>query len=74
MADLIALNAGPKAPSGLSAELRSLADAIDRGEVTSVVAAYVNGGHFDFVYGASLSSGLELATLLQHRCIERFKL
>lgn len=73
MADLVCLDVGPRAPSDLSASLREVADAIDRGEVTSLVAAMVRGGEFSFVYGAGVRDGLELATLLQARSLERYR-
>ena len=73
MADLIRLNAGPRAPADLSKQLRDLADAIDRGEITALVAAMVRGQEFEFVYGASIRDGMELATLLQARSIERYR-
>ncbi|HEU4344770.1 MAG TPA: hypothetical protein VFU31_24745 [Candidatus Binatia bacterium] len=63
----------PKAPADLSAQLREIADAVDRGEVTALVAAMTRGKEFSFVYGASIRDGLELATLLQHRSVERYK-
>ena len=66
------LDVGPKAPADLSAHLRSVADAVDRGEVTAVVIATL-GKEYEFHHGGSLSKCLELATLLQWRCLERFK-
>lgn len=65
------LEVGPKAPSDLSAHLRSVADAVDRGEIVAAVLATM-GKEYEFHYGGSLSQCLELATLLQHRCAERF--
>lgn len=71
--NIVPLNAGPKPPSDLARQLRDIADAVERGEVVDLVAAYMQTGAYEFLYGTSLSTGLELATLLQHRCIERFK-
>lgn len=73
MSNLVRLDVGPKAPADLSAQLREIADAIDRGEVTALVASMVRGNDFSFVYGASIRDGLELSTLLHHRCVERYK-
>lgn len=73
MTNLVRLNVGPRAPSDLSAQLREIADAIDRGEVTALVASMVRGNEFSFVYGASIRDSLELATILQSRCIERYR-
>ena len=73
MTNLVLLDVGPRAPSGLSAQLREVADAVDRGEVTALVAGMVRGNEFSFVYGASIRASLELATILQARCIDRYK-
>ena len=63
---------GAKAPSGSSDELRALADAIDRGEVTKVVCA-ADGVEYQFIYGASLQDCVALSTLLQWRCMRRME-
>lgn len=73
MSNLVALNAGPRAPADLPEKLRALADAVERGECTAAVAASVKGGSFEFIYGASIRDSLELATILQARCIERYR-
>ena len=70
---VVAASFGQKAPDNLAADLRKIADAVDRGEITAMVAAFVEKGEYSFHYAASISSGLELATLLQHRCLERYK-
>lgn len=71
--NIVPLNAGPKPPSDLSTTLRLLADAVDRGQVTQVVCAYVDGDERKFVYGASIVESLVLARLLDELCVERFK-
>lgn len=73
MTNLVALKAGPKAPPDLADQFRRLADAIERGEVTAAVVACIKGGEFEFVYGASIRDCLELATIMQARCIERYR-
>lgn len=73
MTNLVRLDVGPKAPSDLSKTLREIADAIDRGEVTALVAGLVRGNEFEWVYGASIKDGLELATLLTARCLKRYE-
>lgn len=73
MTNLVKLNAGPKAPDDLSRILRELADAVDCGEITSLVAGYVKGEKYEFQHSASVKDGLELATLLQYRCIKRYE-
>ena len=73
MSNLVVLDSRPKAPKDLAAELRKAADAVDRGEITALVAAYKEGTEFVFIYGASIRDCLEFATILQHRCIERYR-
>lgn len=71
--NLVKLDAGPKAPSDLSRILRELADAVDRGEITALVAAYTQGTDFKIQHSASIREGLELATILQSRCLKRYE-
>lgn len=71
--NLVKLNAGPKAPEDLSRILRELADAVDRGEITALVAAYTHGSEFKIQHSASIRDGLELATLLQSKCLKRYE-
>jgi hypothetical protein len=73
MSNIVLLDAGPKAPSDLSRQLRDIADAVDRGEVTGLVAGYFSGNEFEFLYGASIRGCLELATILQYRCIRKYE-
>ena len=67
------LKAGPKAPATLAADLRRIADQVERDEVTALVAAMVRGNEYEFVYGASVRDSLELSTLLQYRCLRRYE-
>jgi hypothetical protein len=64
---------GPRAPGDLSQRLREIADAVDRGEVTSLVGAYVEAGDYCFLFGASISDGLILSTLMHDRALGQFK-
>lgn len=70
---IVSLNAGPKAPADLSRILRELADLVDRGEITALVAGYTQGNVFQFQHSASIRDGLELSTLLQYRCLKRYE-
>ena len=73
MADIVLLDSGARAPDDLPEKLRALADAVERREVTALVAAYVCADKFEFLYSASVSNGMELATLLHSRCLERYR-
>lgn len=64
----------PRVDSELVRTLREIADAAERGEVVELVAAYVHANEYKFVYGASLTESLVLVSLLQHRCVQRFKI
>ena len=68
---LIEGNFGRQAPSDLSAQLREIADAVDAGEVTGLVAAFVDNDEYSFLFGASLSEAIVLTTLLQSRNVGR---
>lgn len=62
-----------RAPSDLSRILRDMADAVDRGEITELVAVSVNGGAYDFHYSASLHSCLVMASMLWQNCVDRMR-
>lgn len=64
----------PKVDLELVKTLREIADAAERGEAVDLVAAYTHANEYKFVYGASLTDSLVLVSLLQSRCVERFKL
>lgn len=67
------IKAGPKAAADLSASLRGLADAVDRGEIIDLIGAYVKDGNYCFLYSSPLTEGLILSTLLQSNCIQRMR-
>lgn len=58
---------GKQAPSDLSQQLRDLADAVDRKEVTGLVAAYVVNEEYEFMFATNLQEAVVLAALLQQR-------
>lgn len=61
---------GRKAPDNLAQDLRALADAVDRGEVVELVAAYVRQDEHEMLYAASLAQSVFLATLLHRRAVD----
>jgi hypothetical protein len=71
MSNISEVKFGRRAASDLSKELRELADAVDRGEITSLVAAFVENEGYSFMFSASLSDAIVLTTLLQNRNVER---
>lgn len=73
MSKLVVLNAGPRAPSDLSANLRALADAVDAGSVADVIYAYDDGDALHTGIGTSLRNGLWLATNLHQAIVERMR-
>jgi hypothetical protein len=58
---------GKQAPSDLSEQLRELADAVDRKEITGLVAAYVQNDEYSFMFATSLQEAIVLTALLQQR-------
>jgi hypothetical protein len=73
-AKLTLLNAPQKAlPADLPQALRNLASRVECGEVTEMVIAYVAGDEYEYMFPSSLTESLLLATLLQARCIDRYR-
>lgn len=64
---------GKRACTDLSAQLREMADAVDRGEVVDFIAAFVRDGTYEFILATSLQDQLVLATLMQSKIIDRYK-
>lgn len=64
---------GAQAPEDLSRRLRELADLVDGGHITSLVAAFVEDDIYTFLVGASLRNHLVLSTLLHKRALDGFE-
>lgn len=64
---------GNRAPSDLSNVLREMADAVERGEITGLVAAYVHNDEYLFTYGTSMTQAVVLSSMLQDQSIQRMK-
>jgi len=62
-------------PADLPQELRNLASRVECGDVTEMVVAYCSGsdGDYEYMFPSSLQESLLLATLLQARCIDRYR-
>lgn len=58
-------------PADFAAELRALADRIDAGEIKAFVGMAV-AENYESLFPSSLQDSLELASLLQARCVARF--
>jgi hypothetical protein len=58
---------GGHAPEDLPQTLRELADAAEKGEITAMVAAYVQNDSYCFMFGSSLEKAIVLTALLQQR-------
>jgi hypothetical protein len=71
--NLIQVQFGPRAPGDLPGILREMADAAERGEITSMVMASVRRGSYEISMSASLQESLVLATLLHTRTVEKFR-
>jgi hypothetical protein len=55
---------------GLANDLRALADRVEKGEVKSVIAAYIGDGDYCFLKSCSLEDALMLMTLGQRRAVD----
>lgn len=73
MSNIKTVQFGQKAPDGMAKALRDLADAVDRGEVTKFIGAWVQGESYCFQLDASLQDALVLATLMQTKCLDKFR-
>jgi hypothetical protein len=62
---------GRRAPEGLARQLRELADAADRGELTALVASYTVADRFGFLYAAGHRDGVLLSAWLHQECMNR---
>lgn len=63
---------GPKACANLASDLRTMADAVDRGEIVDLVAAWEQGGQYQIIRSASLINSLTMATLLHRKSVDAF--
>lgn len=63
----------PAQDSDLAKCLRDVADAVERGEVTELVMAFIHGDNYVFEYCAPFSGGVVLATMLQANCLDRMR-
>lgn len=66
-------NFGNKAPADLSKVLRELADAVDRGEITDLIAAYIQNDEYLFTYATSMKTAVVLSAMLQDQSLHRMK-
>lgn len=65
---------GNRAPSDLADVLREMADAVDRGKITALVAAYVQDDEYLFTYGTSMTQAVVLSSMLQDQSLQRMKI
>jgi hypothetical protein len=72
---VIAATFGPKPKASLAADLRALADQVDRGEVTELVAMYIDHtppSEFCFVWaGDSIFNEIALSAMLHAQALGR---
>lgn len=64
---------GNRAPSDLSAVLRRLADDVDRGLCTSLIACYLQDDRYEFIYATSLFNSIGMASMLHANSIDRMR-
>jgi hypothetical protein len=73
MVAVIKGNFGPRAPDDLPRILRELADQVERGEVTAMVAAVICNDEPQLHWSASLWDSVVLSSLLQARAVKRME-
>ena len=64
---------GRQAPDDLADELRQLADAVDEGDISGMIIAYVYKGEYSFAFGTSKAESILLAALMQQQSIDRMR-
>jgi len=62
-----------RAPDGLAADLRRMADAVERGEITNVVACFVEGDNYCYLWATSLFDAVGMTALLHQQAIDRMR-
>lgn len=75
MADLKVIegNFGLRAPAGLADALRRMADAADRGELTDLVACFVEGGNYNFIWDSSKLDCIAMTAMAHANAIQRMR-
>jgi len=64
---------GKRAPAGLSDDLRRMADAADRGELTELVCCSVEGGNFCFIWDASKLHCIAMTAMMHSKANDRMR-
>jgi hypothetical protein len=64
---------GRKAPEGMAQYLRDMADRVDRGEVTDMVAMFISNDNYEECFDASLIDCIAMTAMLHHRAVERMR-
>ena len=64
---------GIRAPAGLADELRRMADAADRGELTELVACYVEGDSYNFIWDASKLNCIAMTAMAHSNALDRMR-
>ncbi len=64
---------GVQPPKGLAQNLRDMADAADRGDLTEIAAVTVQDGNYVFTWGTSLIHGIALTAMLHSQAIDRMR-
>ncbi len=72
-ADIKQVSFGKKAVPGLAADLRRMADAVERGEVTDVVMCFVEGDCYCYLWAASLFDSVGMTALAHRQAIDRMR-
>jgi hypothetical protein len=73
MSNVKVLNFGRKAPDGMAADLRKMADRVDAGEITDMVAIFVGTQEYEEWFNASLIDCIAMTAMLHHRAVERMR-
>ena len=73
MSTITALPTRSPLPPDLPGRLRRMADDVEAGRVTALIAGYVCDGSYEFLWPSSLTESLTIATLAQACALDRMR-
>lgn len=68
-----AVKFGKQPVPGLAADLRRMADAVDRGEITDLVVIFVENDCYCYLWAASLFDSVGLTAMGHQQAIDRMR-
>lgn len=73
MAEITQVKFGKQPTPGLAEDLRRMADAVDRGEVTDVVMCFIEGGCYCYLWAASRFDSAGMTAMAHQQALDRMR-